>query len=94
MGISVPRDISITGYDDIPLATLVEPQITTVSLPIAVMGHQAATKLLFGQAKAKPEGTYYGSQDVFSTSLVVRSSTGPVLLDGHEVKFENAYVID
>jgi LacI family transcriptional regulator len=33
-GLSVPRDISVIGFDDIPMASQINPPLTTVSAPI------------------------------------------------------------
>lgn len=46
MGLSVPRDVSITGFDDIELARIVRPQITTVHVPHREMGRKAAIALI------------------------------------------------
>lgn len=46
MGIKVPGDVSITGFDDVELASVVEPPITTVHVPHRLMGRRAAEYLL------------------------------------------------
>jgi len=46
MGLSVPGDISITGFDDIELANVVEPELTTVHVPHRSMGRMAGDILL------------------------------------------------
>ena len=46
MGIQVPVDISITGFDDIDLAEVIQPQLTTVHVPHRRMGESAARLLL------------------------------------------------
>lgn len=46
IGLSVPRDVSITGFDDIELARIVTPQITTVHVPHREMGRWAAMALV------------------------------------------------
>ena len=46
MGMDVPRDVSITGFDDIELATVVRPALTTVHVPHRDMGRSAARTLL------------------------------------------------
>ena len=46
LGLSVPRDVSVTGFDDIDLAHAVEPELTTVHVPHRRMGQQAAQLLL------------------------------------------------
>jgi DNA-binding LacI/PurR family transcriptional regulator len=45
-GIRVPEDVSIVGFDDIPIAGLVTPALTTVSQPAREMGYAAARLLL------------------------------------------------
>lgn len=45
-GLTVPRDISVTGFDDIEVALLVDPPLTTVHVPHRRMGHAAAHMLL------------------------------------------------
>lgn len=42
----VPRDLSIVGFDDIPLASLNEPQLTTIRVPKRQMGMEVAQRLL------------------------------------------------
>lgn len=46
MGMSVPNDISVTGFDDIELARIVSPPLTTVHVPHREMGKKAATALI------------------------------------------------
>ena len=73
-GICVPDDVSITGFDDIPIANLLTPRLTTASQPAYHMGRQAADlliKLIEGRAG-------YESPDPHPVNLVVReSSTKP-----------------
>ena len=46
MGLRVPEDISITGFDDIEIAMLAEPALTTVHVPHREMGRRAAGMLI------------------------------------------------
>jgi LacI family transcriptional regulator len=46
LGLTVPDDVSITGFDDIELATLARPALTTVHVPHREMGRRAAGMLL------------------------------------------------
>jgi LacI family transcriptional regulator len=57
LGLSVPEDISVVGFDDVPMAAMVAPPLTTISLPTAevgavalpMLGEGPATRELFGQ---------------------------------------------
>lgn len=46
MGIAIPRDLSVTGYDDVEFASQVEPPLTTVSVPAALIGQLAAEHIV------------------------------------------------
>ncbi len=70
-GLRVPGDISVVGFDDINVASEVNPPLTTVHVPKKTMGTLAARRLL-GIVK-KPEESLH--KVLVSTSLVVRDST-------------------
>lgn len=55
LGIRVPLDVSITGFDDIELAEVVEPRLTTVHVPHKRMG-SAAARLLLDLRDGKGDG--------------------------------------
>jgi LacI family transcriptional regulator len=46
LGLNVPEYISITGFDDIEVASVIEPELTTVHVPHRAMGTKAAESLL------------------------------------------------
>jgi LacI family transcriptional regulator len=46
LGISIPRDVSVTGFDDIELAEAVTPELTTIHVPHRNMGKEAAKSLV------------------------------------------------
>jgi len=46
LGVDIPREVSITGFDDIALASAVTPALTTISVPQEAMGRAAAGLLL------------------------------------------------
>ena len=71
-GISVPGEISLTGFDDIELAAHLQPPLTTVSTDVVAWGRAAATRLLELIDHQPP--TPHHLPD---SRLVVRSSTGP-----------------
>ncbi|WP_046498806.1 LacI family DNA-binding transcriptional regulator [Streptomyces odonnellii] len=71
LGLRVPEDISVTGFDDLALATAIEPELTTVSLPAERVGERGMSALLAVLDGRRPEP---GDLPV---SLVVRASTAP-----------------
>jgi DNA-binding LacI/PurR family transcriptional regulator len=71
-GLSVPGDLSVTGYDDTEIAAHLQPSLTTVHTDVVAWGRAAATRLL--QLIDRQEPT---PADLPSARLVVRSSTGP-----------------
>ncbi|MBM4428421.1 MAG: LacI family transcriptional regulator [Chloroflexi bacterium] len=71
LGLRVPEDVAIIGFDDIELASYISPSLTTVAQPKLEMG-QLAVKLLFermGDPSLPPRHT------VLATTLVVRESS-------------------
>lgn len=68
--IEIPGHLLITGFDDIPLAEMFEPPITTVRLPIDEMG-QCAVDMIKSQIEGNPSKVVR----VFETELVVRKTT-------------------
>jgi DNA-binding LacI/PurR family transcriptional regulator len=73
LGLGVPEDVSVVGYDDSPLMTCTDPPLTTIRQPIESMG-RAAVKLLVSQIDATV-GT--AERLLFEPELVVRGSTAP-----------------
>jgi LacI family transcriptional regulator len=71
LGLRVPQDISVTGFDDLPLATAVEPELTTVRLPAADAGAAAMNALL-----STLSGRHVASARL-PVHLRARTSTGP-----------------
>ena len=73
LGLDVPADISVVGFDDSALMTCTDPPLTTVRQPIEMMG-QAAVDLLVNQI----EGSGVEPDELlFEPELVVRGSTAP-----------------
>lgn len=71
-GIDVPVEISITGFDDMPLAAVATPPLTTVHFPMAEVGANAAAYLL--KALDRGDGPV---QQRLQLRLAVRESCGP-----------------
>ncbi|MGW2226698.1 LacI family DNA-binding transcriptional regulator [Streptomyces formicae] len=71
LGLRVPEDVSVTGFDDLTLATAVEPELTTVRLPAERFGERGMETLVAVLEGRAPDATPLDVQ------LVVRGSTGP-----------------
>jgi LacI family transcriptional regulator len=69
-GLRVPEDVSVAGFDDIPIARDLLPALTTVRVPMAAMGARALALAL------EPRSSGLRSEHL-PTELVVRDSTGP-----------------
>jgi DNA-binding LacI/PurR family transcriptional regulator len=72
LGLSVPGDVSVTGFDDSPLAALASPALTSVRVDYAEFG-SAATTALLAAISGEPAPEYAPS----APALVVRASTAP-----------------
>jgi LacI family transcriptional regulator len=74
MGLRIPEDLSVVGYDDIPIASYTIPPLTTVAQPFVEMGQTAAEMLL--RHIQNPDMPI--ERVVLPTHLVVRQSTAPL----------------
>ena len=70
-GLSVPDDVAITGFDDVPAAALTAPQLTTVRQPIRELGARTVRAL-----RAAIDGEPSTGDDILPTRIVVRASCG------------------
>lgn len=75
MGLKVPRDMSITGFDDIAPANMVSPPLTTLNLPIGLLAEQTLRLMIEQFERRTP--SYSNHQVVLPTTLVSRKSTRP-----------------
>jgi LacI family transcriptional regulator len=73
-GLSVPRNVSVVGFDDIQSAAYSTPSLTTVRQPLTEMGKRGAQVLLERIANRERP---FPSEIVMAPELVVRESTGP-----------------
>ena len=73
LGLRVPEDLSIVGFDDAPVARLLSPPLTTVRQPLHEMGRLALKTALRLAAGEKLDSHHVE----LATELIVRSSTGP-----------------
>jgi LacI family transcriptional regulator len=77
-GLRVPDDVSVTGYDDIPLAGHGLIRLTTVGTDAEQAGEVAAEQLI----AAVREHRHVGHRHLQRARLVVRDTTGPARSDG------------
>ena len=75
MGLSVPGDVSVTGFDDMELALLSDPPLCTVQVPHQTMGRRAAATLV-----SMLQGAEFTQSVELPTAPVLRASLGPVPL--------------
>ena len=83
LGLRVPDDLSVVGFDDIDLAALVDPALTTVHQPIRQKGSDAV-RLLLNEMELR--AGHQPQHLRLETRLIVRGSTGPAPLARQEVR--------
>ncbi len=71
MGLAVPGDVSIAGFDDIEAARTTDPPLTTIGQPLRERGRLAGTLLLKALAGGRSRNVRLPAE------LVLRDSTGP-----------------
>ena len=71
IGLSIPEDISLVGFDDIPYASLPKIRLTTVSQPKDHIGREAIRILL---EKIENKNTRVGLQRIVQPELIIRST--------------------
>lgn len=76
MGLSIPDDISLVGFDDIPYASLPKIRLTTVSQPKDNIGRESVRILL---EKLESKDIHTGLQRIVQPELVIRSTCKSIL---------------
>lgn len=77
-GIAVPGQVAVAGFDDVPLARLITPALTTVSIEIAALGARAVQRLV-----ARIDDDTEPATEAFMPRLVVRETTKATPRTGH-----------
>jgi LacI family transcriptional regulator len=72
-GLHCPEDVSVVGYNDIPVSRYVSPPLTTIDMPAEELGAEAARMAL----AAIEEPGRWGQTVELPARLIVRRSTGP-----------------
>ena len=75
LGMSVPGEVAITGWDDIPVARFLSPSLTTVRQPLAELGTRAAALLHAAIEAGEGEGAP-AEVATLATEIVIRGSCG------------------
>jgi DNA-binding LacI/PurR family transcriptional regulator len=78
LGLRVPAELSVVGFDDVDLAAHVDPPLTTVHQPIRQKGSDAV-RLLLAEVERRDGGRREHLR--LETRLIVRGSTGPAARD-------------
>jgi LacI family transcriptional regulator len=73
LGIKVPDQLSVAGFDDIALARQVFPSLTTIRQPLSKMSERAAESLI----ESKYDTQKVASTEIIPATLIIRESTGP-----------------
>ena len=79
LGLRVPEDVSIIGFDNIPLSSMVDPPLTTIDQPVSQIGYQSCELLIekINNPLMTPKNIF------FNTELIVRQSTGQPKQNNH-----------
>jgi len=74
LGLDLPGQLSVAGFDDAPIATMIWPQLTTVRQPVAAMARIAAELIIQLQPRRNgwPDGL---SHQLLAHELIIRDST-------------------
>jgi LacI family transcriptional regulator len=75
LGLDVPADLSIAGFDDTPMAAAVWPALTTIHQPVAAMA-KSAVDLVLEEIRRRRDGSGGARQLLHPYTLLVRESTG------------------
>ena len=73
LGLRVPQDLSVIGFDDIDISQHTNPPLTTVHQPIRLKG-ETAVRLLLGMIEGRDR---HPAPVRLETRLIIRESTGP-----------------
>lgn len=73
-GLRIPQDVSVVGYDDLPLSAYLLPPLTSVNLNFSMIGNELVKALL---TQLRDGVGLSGHHVLVPTQLVVRSSTAP-----------------
>jgi LacI family transcriptional regulator, xylobiose transport system transcriptional regulator len=73
VGLDVPADLSVVGFDDIPMASILTPPLTTIRQPLRLMAEEATRLVL----RIAGDRSHESTRIDLATTLVVRGTTAP-----------------
>ena len=77
-GLSIPHDLSVVGYDDIPISRVLDPALTTIRVPTEAIGREAVRAGLAHLVDTRSDPYADPDEPVsLGTSLITRGSTAP-----------------
>lgn len=77
LGLHVPKDLSVCGFDDTPVATIVWPELTTIHQPVTSMARTAVTMLIEEIRRSRAGRPGAGKHELMKFTLVKRASSAP-----------------
>jgi LacI family transcriptional regulator len=72
-GLRVPEDVAVGGFDDIPMARYTSPPLTSVRVPMGMLGAGAVRRLVLALEKRTRHAP---RRETLPTTLVIRASCG------------------
>jgi len=72
MGLNVPKDIAVVGYNNYEIASISTPQLTTLNVPIYQLG-KSAGKRIIDLIQGNPIDK---TRQILDTELIIRESSG------------------
>jgi LacI family transcriptional regulator len=76
-GLDVPKDISIAGFDDTPLATMISPHLTTIRRPVSEMAYRSVKLLVDEVQDGRVDARKPARREILKYALLPRGSSGP-----------------
>jgi LacI family transcriptional regulator len=73
----VPRDVTVVGFDDTPLATMISPHLTTIRRPVAAMAARSVELLLDCIRTDRGSARKRFRREILPYTLLIRRSSGP-----------------
>jgi len=77
LGLKVPEDLTVCGFDDTPVATTVWPELTTIHQPVTTMARHAVKLLITEIQRLRAGEPAEGMHEVVKFTLVKRGSSAP-----------------